>query len=416
MAWWMYHAGKPDEAAKELEAARQMNAGDAATLRLLVLVLSDLNRQADALQFLQMARSAGSSDSFDDIEPAAIRALIEWRTDQRAEARDHFRQAAKSDAKWMVPRWVRANLSASAGNDFNVLQATEFDRRGEFERALTLYNNFLREDPKSFGAWEGLALVSWRSGVAAGAARAAEEALRLNPQAAPLWGLFARALASANSETAEERLQRAMDALRPGREIERLVNLDLAGIALLAGRSDASRKYTEVLSGSPEPEREAALRARMARWMYRGGKPKEARAELEAAIHRFEREAEALRLRPWVASDLGRQAEAEEWRTPQPVGDYWQRMLGPEVREAEDAALRALIRHRGGKPADAREAFQQAAKLDPAWMRDGWPRNQYSAAAASVFSELREAEVARRKQETETRTAQRRALASSPVP
>lgn len=128
MAWWMHRAWKLDLAAQQLEAARQLFPQSSETSIQLAWVLSDLSRQADAEQILanEPIRSVSQGDI---AERLAIRAVIDWRTENRDAANRNFRSAVDADPVWMVPRWIANNYSASTAGITTQLQAAESSRR-----------------------------------------------------------------------------------------------------------------------------------------------------------------------------------------------------------------------------------------------------------------------------------------------
>src|SRR3970040_410559 len=84
-------------------------------------------------------------------------------------------------------------------------EAEEFDRRGFYDKAIRRFEEAIAAEPKSARARRGLARARWHSGDAAGAATAAEEALRLNAQDVAVWDLLAHALAVSDRATAPAR-------------------------------------------------------------------------------------------------------------------------------------------------------------------------------------------------------------------
>lgn len=128
MAWWMYRAGNLSEAQQQLEAARQVYPQSPQTAVQLAWVLSDLQRQADASELLD---SSGGLSGFGerDAERHAIRAVIEWRTEQRGSATADFEIAAREDPVWMSAAWVRNNYSSSAADVIAQLESAEAKRR-----------------------------------------------------------------------------------------------------------------------------------------------------------------------------------------------------------------------------------------------------------------------------------------------
>lgn len=128
MAWWMYRAGKLDLAAQQLESARQLFPQSSETSIQLAWVLSDLGRQADAEQML--ANEPIRIVSRDVLaERLAVRAVVDWRTENRDAANREFQDAAQSDPVWMVPGWIANNYSASTVGVTKQLQAAESARR-----------------------------------------------------------------------------------------------------------------------------------------------------------------------------------------------------------------------------------------------------------------------------------------------
>ena len=124
LAWWMYRAGKLEDAAKVLEGAHQSLPRESETMNQLAWVYSDMGRQADASQ----SPSAGSSPAM-QAEDNAILAVIAARTNEHESANVQFKVACMYDPVWMVPRWVQNNFSNSTAAIFKQLQTEELARR-----------------------------------------------------------------------------------------------------------------------------------------------------------------------------------------------------------------------------------------------------------------------------------------------
>lgn len=129
MAWWMYRAGKLQDAEKELNAALQRYPQDKQIGLDLAWVLTDLGRQHDAKQATDR-RYRGDPERGD---ATALEALIDWRTDQHDAAKNAFRKAAADDPVWMEPHWAENNYSASSAKIFKELRAAEIARRKQEE-------------------------------------------------------------------------------------------------------------------------------------------------------------------------------------------------------------------------------------------------------------------------------------------
>ena len=126
VAWWMWRAGKAQEALKELEAARQEYPQGTGVGTEMAWALSDMGRQADALE-----RMEGSTSNNGESE--ALAAVISWRTGERDDAKSSFQEAAEADPVWMVTKWVANNHSAEATAVIAKLQAEEMARRKKDE-------------------------------------------------------------------------------------------------------------------------------------------------------------------------------------------------------------------------------------------------------------------------------------------
>jgi predicted Zn-dependent protease len=156
VAWWMWRAGKAQEALKELEAAKQEYPQAAKVNREMAWVLSDMGRQADALDSLagsygvQMTAAVVVTPDGATRIPAygsqngdneAIAAVIQWRTDGKDAAKKLFQSAAEADPVWMVAKWVANNYSAEATAVILKLQGEELSRRRKEEAKRTPAGN-----------------------------------------------------------------------------------------------------------------------------------------------------------------------------------------------------------------------------------------------------------------------------------
>ncbi len=266
--------------------------------------------------------------------------------------------------------------------------ADEFDRRGFYDKAIRRFEEAIAAEPKSARARKGLARARWHSGDAAGAATATEEALRINPENASLWGLLARALAVSDRASAPAHYA-AIDAALSKQVTQRtlwILGANHAGLELYVGRPRTLEHYRELISARMPPENEAAVRLQMAWWMYRSGKLPEALEELDAARQRDPDDAQIDIDRGWVLSEMGRQADA--------------RQVIEKVKEDDEVhALLAVIDWRLERRDAASNSFRAAIADDLIWMEQRWVANAFNAPTAKVLAELRTAELARRKKE-----------------
>jgi predicted Zn-dependent protease len=125
LAWWMYRAGKLDDAAKVLQDAHQSLPQESETMLQLAWLYSDMGRQADAIQDIHTK----TNESSIDVEHQASLAVISVRISQHSQANDAFQSAAGEDPVWMVPRWVDNNFSKSTAVVIKQLQTEELARR-----------------------------------------------------------------------------------------------------------------------------------------------------------------------------------------------------------------------------------------------------------------------------------------------
>jgi tetratricopeptide (TPR) repeat protein len=124
LAWWMYRAGKLEDAARVLQDAHQSLPQESETMNQLAWVYTDMGRQADASQ----SPSAGYSPVTQG-EDNAVLAVIAVRTNQHESANLQFKTACEYDPVWLVPRWVQNNFSNSTATILKQLQIEELARR-----------------------------------------------------------------------------------------------------------------------------------------------------------------------------------------------------------------------------------------------------------------------------------------------
>jgi len=125
LAWWMYRAGKLEDASKVLEDAHQEMPQEPETELQLAWVQTDLVLQAAAVQDIGRINSGISLNA----EHQATLAVISIRIDQHNQANYAFQSAADEDPAWMIPRWVQNNYSNSTAAIIKQLQTEELTRR-----------------------------------------------------------------------------------------------------------------------------------------------------------------------------------------------------------------------------------------------------------------------------------------------
>ncbi|MCI0627891.1 MAG: M48 family metalloprotease [Acidobacteria bacterium] len=380
----LFQAGYTKE--QELEADRD-------GLRLAVAAGYSPGGALEAMKRLERLSRPASSPAVSPVEELAnvpAQALQEYfRSHPPARERIRAFEAEIASNHWN-PEQPRRPLAVRA--IFLADEAKEFDRRGFYDKAIRRFEVALNADPKFARAKRELSLARWHSGDAAGAAASAEQALLPNPDDIATWRLFAFALAAADRKNAVNRY--ASDHLIKGIQKERtrlLQQAHLVGLELFVGRRGAQEDYRRMFRNTMLAETEAAMRRSVAWWMYRSGKPEDAEKELGLAWQRYPRETRTQFELAWVLSDRGRQADAVRAQS-----QYSKESKGG----SEWLALEALIGWRTDAKDTAKTAFATAARGDPVWLQSNWAMNNYSPAAAKVFAELRDAELARRKKES----------------
>jgi predicted Zn-dependent protease len=275
---------------------------------------------------------------------------------------------------------------------FLVEQARQLDERGLYERAAEIYRSVLAQHPRREQAWSGLAQTLWRTGDAVGTAVAAQRALQLEPNRGSAWWLLASALAVSDGRNAVKQFQETLSSVKiTNPRIERRALVDSHGLEFLSGdEQSASKKFETEVAAALGAEEVAALRARMAEWIYRAGKLERAVAELESARQVYPMDSSIYLLRAWVQSELGRQADA--------LGSL-NRSKQDSVTDA-DLAVESVILWRTGKTEEAKGKFREALRENPVWMQAKWVDNNYNRSTADVLHKLQEAELARRKLES----------------
>jgi tetratricopeptide (TPR) repeat protein len=275
---------------------------------------------------------------------------------------------------------------------FRTEQAAAQDAQGEFQKAVARYREAIQDDPNYQPAHRGLIRALWRSGDAAATIAAAEQAFSVSPDHDDVedWHILALAEAANSCSAASERFKQLESTYPPGADFaSTAARIDGDGLAIFCiaqadrGLSDYINSFA-LISGV---EQEARARILMAGWMYRAGRLDEALREIETAFQRSPATLSSNPLRAWTLTDLGRQADALN------------ALSGTGVDNAEKHAALAVIHWRTEERDVAKHEFMQAVEYDPVWMEPHWARNNYSAMASGVISELRASEVARRKEE-----------------
>jgi predicted Zn-dependent protease len=267
--------------------------------------------------------------------------------------------------------------------------AASLDARGLWDRAIVIYQKALELMPRLDRAWSGMARAHWRAGNAEATAQAAEQAVAIQPELAQAWEFLSRALGVSDHTHALARYHNLMNSHPPrsSSALDAAVQERYALACFTAERPEDALREFEAYAATHRPEVAAAARRRMAWWLYRAGRARQAEGQLERARQLLADEAATYRLRGWVKADLELFADAEA------------SLARSESEGAEALALEALISWRTGRDKEAKESFRRAAEADPVWMNARWTANNWSAAAHADLLRLQQEELARRKAE-----------------
>ena len=121
VAWWMYRANKPKESLQESDASRQRDPDNEQVLIERGWVLSEIGRQADALEAIEKV-------DLDD-DGNALKAVVFWRLEKQDTASQFFRTAVGKNAVWMESRWVANSFNPLTAQVLAELRAAELARR-----------------------------------------------------------------------------------------------------------------------------------------------------------------------------------------------------------------------------------------------------------------------------------------------
>jgi len=279
--------------------------------------------------------------------------------------------------------------------------AERLNRTGNFQKSIARFQEATHLDGSYLRAWRGLSQAAWRSGDADEAARAAIEVIHhdANPRD---WKLAARAMAASNAESSLSNVEKleseTYPSPDPSNEAYFAARLEVAGIAFQQSKKDALPEFRKLLSDTPlaNSARAFALRE-IAWWMYREGKLDLAVQQLEDARQLMPQSRETTLQLVWVLTDLGRQADAQQFQLDV-GGGFPSQEDGAEWRAAS-----AVLDWRTDNHEAAERQFEIAAAGDPVWMHSQWVENNYSASAAGVIKQLEMIESARRLSETQNR-------------
>jgi len=246
--------------------------------------------------------------------------------------------------------------------------------------------------PATALAWSTLARGLWHSGDTAATLQFALAGAERQSGDAALWDYIALSLAAMDLRTAAAKHRNLIERLKPAGIASHLARVDQQGLFSLAGRRVPPESFRRMLGGEYTATRESELRARMAWWLYRAGRLKEAEAEADGAMDVAET-GQACRILALARTELTLHTFALETLENCSQADESDRAR----------AITALIQLRLGRSKQAAESFESAARENAAWLNLRWIRNNYTAAAAADFARLVEMELVRREKEKRER-------------
>lgn len=344
---------------------------------------------------LQQATYQPAASPLDELMRVPIASLREYfRTHPPAQDRIQAMEKQIQARGWNAAQPVKPMPVRAI---FLTEMADGLDRRGLYDRAIARYQQALQLDPNYLPAHKGLARTAWRKGDAAAAAAASREVIARESNEVWAWRRLAQAFAAENRASAPAAFSsyfRRISAEAPKpllAETLLTVQVQQFGLEAYAGQVPEVAKFWRDATGKLNAKSEAEMRRQLAWWLFRAGRAIQAEQELRAARQRYP-ESEIGTDLAWVLSDLGRQADAQA--------------VALSKDDGESHALQAVIAWRTDQRDKAKTHFQAAAERDPAWLEPKWIANTFSPATSAVLEELRNAELARRK-EAEQRAARR---------
>ncbi|HEV2247811.1 MAG TPA: M48 family metalloprotease [Terriglobia bacterium] len=318
-------------------------------------------RAVQANQFQQAAQLAARSLELNPEQPEALAALAEARfalRDYDASATAYRRLLALS------PREAAGVVDFAASRAQAALQKTKYDE------AADLAEETLRLQPDAAPALGVLGDAKFALADFQTAAAAYHKAVDANPGNAARAADFATALsAKGEPRQAATEFDAWLKTLRsPGIAVSGQVQIDQAGLDMLAGDSTAFNRMLSQARSATVSMLNAEALTRLAWWCYRAGKYPLATDLLQIATQDRGATPEAFNTLGWVLVQQGEYLRA--------AGNF------------RDPMGRAIARWQIQKREYVVRDFNEASKAKPEWLNPKWVRALYSERVEAIITEL----------------------------
>jgi predicted Zn-dependent protease len=258
----------------------------------------------------------------------------------------------------------------------------------QYGQAEQLANRSLRVNPDQPKALQVLALAQFARASFSGAAAAYRKSLELDNTSHPeIIAAYAQALAAEDRRGARAEFQRWVESIKG--EKPREVDVAAAGLALLAGNPDASRKLEIELKQAGDVQAPAWM-GELGWWHYLDGNYPEAVVLLSRAAQQRPGDVKLAVPLAWALIEIQR------------YGDALQTLEGTSREQGfqtETAMVRAVARWQAQGQDHALLDFGVALGEQPEWGNSNWVKALYSPLVARSIQEM-QAERGRRSQKT----------------
>lgn len=381
LSWWYRKANRGKRALEFLRRAVEIRPGNAELQTALAWAEWEANQPEQGLE--RFARTPSGQEAGEQLgdTPQMGRALAEWLLGQSDAALENFAAASEGFPTWLNLAWVRAVFSARTAEVVaevhSAREAAAQFNRADFSAASARYR----------------ALLEKHSGDAG------------------LFRRYADALSGMGQpQKSVGEYQAFLERIKPASsEVAQQVQLDLAGLKLLAGDASAAKAVVQAATRPGAQRLDARSLVRIAWWCFRtGSTPAAVENQLRAAQQRAE---------TGQAPEITLIANAVAWlelerNNPRRAYEAFLRAgaddprLPPAFNPAVGSTI-ALWRMGPTERKRAQEAFERIAKDLPQWLEARWVEALCPAHVVGPVRELQAAERARRK-DAEQRAAMKR--------
>jgi predicted Zn-dependent protease len=256
---------------------------------------------------------------------------------------------------------------------------------GKYAQAEQLANQSLRLRPDQPKALEVLARAQFAQANFPGAATTFRKILEADSSNSEIVASYAQALAASDRQSAFAEFRRWAESLR--NEKPREIEVTEAGLALLAGDSDAAHKLEVEFRLSGDVHAPVWI-GELAWWHYLQGDYQQAVDLLSVAVQQRPGDVRMFLRLAWAQIEIRRYADAL-----QELDDF----VYNQQMQPGRAMARAVARWQAQEPEDALRYFEIALQGQPEWNNPNWVRALYSPLVTHSIQQM-QAERDRRRQ------------------